>query len=1049
MRQLLLLFLLAIAVLDVQSQSCTGPGREPGTANAVCGNITFKQDQVFNCTGAGNLPNTSAGCGDIVTTDNSIWYKFHCYQAGQLGFLLTPRFAGDDFDWEIVDITGRPPSDVYNVDLRVSLNLSGQTGPTGCTPTGTLDVHCGGGGAGTQFNQLINLLAGHDYLMMVNNWSSSGQGYDIDFSGTAVLTNNAAPTITSAAIAGCDASKINVVFSEDMLCSSITTAGTEFTVTDGANTIIPVDVTSACTAGANGVPSLVVNLPAALAPGSYTLAVNTGSDGDIFRNVCRVEMLATTIPFTVVAQPPLEVSAVNFTSCAPTVLDITFTKPFLCYSVAGNGSDFFITPGNPPISSVSYNCPGGRTNTLKINLQNPLPHGSYKLNVKAGTDGNTVKDTCTLDMAAGYQFDFVVPQTTVAPVIQSVDFNECHPDKVVLNFDKAVLCGSLAADGSDFSITPGTHTILSMQSNCGALTYTKQVVLTLQSPLPAGNFNANIIGGSDGTTISDTCYAFVTGASSKSFVTTQAPAPVFDSAQFDPCEPSTIKVFYNRPIACNSVLASGAQWFITGPSAVTITGATGESTCTITPSNPVSYSKTFVLQLSAPITTPGAYVLHNRTVGGTTIADTCSATQNPNEILALTVLGRPSAVFNSQVIWACEEDTIIFSHPGGNGVNSWEWVFSDGSTASGQVVRHHFPITTLTINAQLTVSNGYCSDTKDQDITLGNTFTPAFSKLPKDTVCINTPVVFTDESIGSGLQYRWEFGDGNIYNAPTPPPHPYSAAGRYDVKLILTDIHGCIDTASSVMVVTATPVINFTGLKPQYCTGNEIVLTATVSRNVYAFTWDDGNGNVYPNVRTLQLRYPSESPYTISLTANDKYCADATVSRQTMIYQMPRFDLGSDTVLCPGVNMQIGTAAIPGYTYQWNTGDITPAVTTDIFTRQYILTANNNGCKSSDSIHVKILTACMIRVPTAFTPNGDGRNDKLMAVNADLAKAFSLRVYNRNGQLLFTTTDPLQGWDGTIKGNRAETGAYVWVLNYVDPWTNKAVSDKGTALLIR
>jgi gliding motility-associated-like protein len=73
----------------------------------------------------------------------------------------------------------------------------------------------------------------------------------------------------------------------------------------------------------------------------------------------------------------------------------------------------------------------------------------------------------------------------------------------------------------------------------------------------------------------------------------------------------------------------------------------------------------------------------------------------------------------------------------------------------------------------------------------------------------------------------------------------------------------------------------------------------------------------------------------------------------------------------------------------------------------------------------------------------------LKAVNADLAKEFTLRVYNRFGQLLFVTNDPLQGWDGNFKGKGADAGSYVWQLSYIDPWSFKRVFENGTSILIR
>lgn len=297
MRISLIVLLIFFCQVRVNAQRpCLGPGRTATTAQAVCGALVFHENNLSNCTGQ-NIPNPTAGCGNIVTSDNSAWYKFHCYQSGTLGFLLTPLGINDDFDWEIMDITGHNPDDVFITELRVSLNLSGVTGPTGCTANGALDVHCAGGPNGSQYNQMPVITAGHDYLLMVNNYSQSGLGYDISFTGTAVLTNGTLPTVTSVAVPGCDATKLKVVFSEDILCSSITASGSEFTVTGPGNTTVA-GVASDCVIGANGVASLIINFQAPLAAGNYQLNISNGNDGNTLANVCQSFMLPTAIPFT-------------------------------------------------------------------------------------------------------------------------------------------------------------------------------------------------------------------------------------------------------------------------------------------------------------------------------------------------------------------------------------------------------------------------------------------------------------------------------------------------------------------------------------------------------------------------------------------------------------------------------------------------------------------------------------------------------------------------------------------------------------------------------
>lgn len=616
-----------------------------------------------------------------------------------------------------------------------------------------------------------------------------------------------------------------------------------------------------------------------------------------------------------------------------------------------------------------------------------------------------------------------------------------------MNFDKPVLCSTITAAGvgGELSITPGSWPLNSITYNCTNNLYTSQITMNLAGPLPAGNFNVLVSGGVDGNTLSDTCMSFIPVGYSKSFVTTQAPPPVFDSVQFDKCSANTVKVFYSHPILCNSISPDGSDFSITGPTAVNIVSASGDVTC-----GTAGYSKWIMLQLAAPITQGGNYVLHNG-IGsdGNGIIDTCNARQNINETTSMNVLGKPSAVYNAQVNWGCVNDDIVLSHPGGNGINSWSWSFSDGRTASGQNVTMSFPVATPTVVVQLIVSNGSCNDTTSQTITLGNVFNAAFTASTGDTICINTPVDFIDASTGTITNYLWDFGDLTQYNGQTPPTHVYTATNIYTVRLIVTDNHGCLDTAIKQMRVDATAQLDFTGLKPQYCTGNTVSLKRVISRNITSYTWDNGDGKTFNNEVDVTFSYPNEGIYTITLSGIDKYCGPSSVSKTVPVYAVPKVYLGPDTVLCLADRMLIGVAPVTGYSYIWNTGETSSQVITQPFSRIYTLTADNHGCRGYDEMNVKVLNVCLIKVPNAFTPNGDGLNDELKALNADLAKEFSFKVFNRFGQLVFSTNNPLEGWNGLFKGNPEATGTFVWTLSYIDPWTGKAVKEKGTSILIR
>ena len=1050
MRFFTIFFLLVSITITSKGQQCSGLGATPATSLAICGSTVSPQTNVPPCTGP-DLPGTS--CFDAVTTSSSVWYHFHCYQNGTFGFLINPASPADDYDWAIMDITGHAPSDALTMNLVISLNISGVTGSTGCTAAGTSNTNCSGTFT-SPYNSMPVLQAGHDYLLMVTNWSNSGLGFDLGFSGGTVDITNASnpPSISAATVVGCDGSRIKITFPQELECNSLTATSSEFTISNGANTFT--SISSVCST-AGTFTELILTLQNPVPPGNYQLTVQNGNpDNNTLLNTCGIAIpVGTSVPLNVPSALPPVIKNVDFTGCAPSVLKVVLDKPVLCSSItsAALNSEFSLSPGNHQISSIISTCSTGRlfTDTILVVFQDRLPFGNYQLKVGNGADGNSFLDTCGNFMITGYQFPFVINQTTIAPVIQSVDFDECKPFKLVVNFNKPVDCNSFT-NGDEFSISPGTYTISTVQAFCsaGSPSFATKFEITLTDNLPAGNFNVLINHGSDLNTLSDTCFSFIPLNYSKAFTTTQAPAPVYDSVQYDKCAPSVIKVFYSQPINCSSFDVSGSEFSITGPTPVAITSVSGNpATCS------AGYSKWLLLNLDQQINNLGTYVLHNIAgADGNSVMDTCYAIQKTAETISFNVLGIPSAGFNDLIKWGCVEDTIVLSHPGGNAVNSWEWSFSDNTTTSGQSVSHVFPVTTISATVQLVVFNGNCRDTLKRTYQLNNVFNADFTA-SADSICINSNIKFTNNSnsnaVSNSLQYLWDFGDNTTFNGQIPQVHSYSLNNNYDVNLYVTDSHGCKDTATKTVIVTPKPVVDFSGLKTQYCTGDTVSLVSNIQGYIDNYTWNNGNSGIFNNQPLIKYTYALQNNYNISLAITDRFCGVFEKKSSVQVYRVPGFEFGDDRSLCPGLTIKIGTATLPGYTYLWSNGQTSSQITTVLQSSLYKLTVDNNGCISEDKVFIEMLDHCLIKVPGAFTPNGDGVNDKLKAINADLATNFLLKVYNRFGQLMFSTRNPLAGWDGLFKGNPADTGTYVWLLNYIDPTSRKPVSEKGTSLLLR
>src|SRR5216684_6454554 len=140
---------------------CTTLGQTPATAFPVCGSSTFTQKSVPVCTN-GNLPTSCTDAFGGYPDANPYWYKFTCYTSGTLGLTITPKDLNDDYDWEVFDVTGHDPYEVFtNLSLLVASNWSGMVGVTGTSSTATSLNECGsilGGRNPPIFSKLPNII---------------------------------------------------------------------------------------------------------------------------------------------------------------------------------------------------------------------------------------------------------------------------------------------------------------------------------------------------------------------------------------------------------------------------------------------------------------------------------------------------------------------------------------------------------------------------------------------------------------------------------------------------------------------------------------------------------------------------------------------------------------------------------------------------------------------------------------------------------------------------------------------------------------------------
>jgi len=463
-----------------------------------------------------------------------------------------------------------------------------------------------------------------------------------------------------------------------------------------------------------------------------------------------------------------------------TNLNDVYTNPALtiCNNWSSNGDTTGTSAGRSNTKSCS-----GPTFSNQSAMPTLVVGHTYLLMVSHFTD---TQDGYSLYFKGGT----AVITDPVPPAILKADAI-CDGTKMRVIVNKKMKCSSVASDGSDFSInTSLTNIIGAVGFNCNASFDMDSVILTLNNPLPPGQYTITAKIGNDGNTIIDNCGNGI--AVGDNAVVTVYPVVVTPMDSITPlttCKPDTIQLVFKKPMQCSSIASNGSDFVVTGPSTVTVLSAKG--TCS-------SDGLTNIITIiTSPMFNGGTYQIKLvRGTDGNTVINECGLETPVNSTLNFTVKQAVDAKFNTNITYGCKNDFVQFSHNGNYGVNQWLWTIDGNTTRTTQNTSIIYPFTNYgNKTISLIVSNGQCSDTATVAYNLPLVNLKAIISGP-DFSCPNDSSVFTDISIGKVLNWQWDFGNGQTSTLQNPPAQTYpavTAIKEFPVRLVVTDA-ACSDT---------------------------------------------------------------------------------------------------------------------------------------------------------------------------------------------------------------------------------------------------------------
>jgi gliding motility-associated-like protein len=270
---------------------------------------------------------------------------------------------------------------------------------------------------------------------------------------------------------------------------------------------------------------------------------------------------------------------------------------------------------------------------------------------------------------------------------------------------------------------------------------------------------------------------------------------------------------------------------------------------------------------------------------------------------------------------------------------------------------------------------------------------------------------------------------------------------------VIASVGTCNATDDINIKVVPYPKVD-AGRSSGICLGSSLQLNAFVTGDV--FTWSPVSGLDNPNSLTPIANPTNTTVYTLT-TSNAEGCVKPVSDTVEIKVISVHASAGNDTVIVINQPLQLGASGGTNYTWSPSTGMndanipnpvivLGPAFDSIVY---MVRVSTPEGCFADDSLKIKIFkTLPEIFIPSAFTPNNDGLNDVLKPVIAGMKHLEYFTIYNRWGQMLFSTSEIGKGWDGTLNGIKQQPGTYVFVAKAID-YLGGAVIKKGTVVLIR